>query len=73
MSLTLDKATINADGVDIANLAGIPVGAEVFVNDVSAGVEVDGVFQLTSNVPKQFNLRVVLFPYLDGKEVVSAV
>jgi len=73
MDVLLDKNTIIGDGNDKATISNCPVNAEVFMNDVSIGlVDTDGLVEITSDIQKEINIRIKLFPYLTWTGVINA-
>lgn len=69
----IDKATIATTGADAAVISGIPPGSEVYVNGALIGVTEDGQFQLTSDAPATFEVRIKAPPsYLDAEYTIHA-
>ena len=73
MDIIVDKTILSADGVDSVVISNVQDGAEVFVDGVIFGiVEADGVVEISSNVPKEMNIAITLFPYFDKEIAINA-
>ena len=73
MPIVIDKTEIAADGSDTANISGIPVGTDVYINGEFYDTVNDGVGTIKSTIPKAFNLMFINPPYRDFTETVNAV
>jgi len=61
----LDKTSIVADGVDVATLSGVPVGAVVTLSAVGVLERVtvdDGVLEITAELPGDYTVSIDTFP-----------
>lgn len=72
MPCSLDKTDVTADGIDVVTLTNVPTGAEIFSDEVLLG-ESDGTdVEISYDLAGTYPLKVVLFPYLDFEEAISA-
>jgi hypothetical protein len=73
---TLDKSTINDDGLDTATLSGIPSGAAVSVTDQNGTTTYtinDGTLEITADDPGTITITVTpAFPYKPLTVTVTA-
>ena len=69
----IDKTDITADGFDKATFSGIDEGIEVFISGVLMGtVELDGVVEITSAIPKVMNITLQHDHYLPEEIIINA-
>ena len=69
---TQDTDTIVADGVAKSTISGIVVNSEVFIDNVSQGINPDTTLELTFDTVGVYNIKLELFPYLDQEFIVNA-
>lgn len=69
---TIDKTTVTANSLDFATIAGVPSGAELFIDGVSQGIADGTDIELTFDYPGSYDIKSVLFPYLDWEAVIYA-
>jgi len=62
LGVDFDQLTIDADGIDVAMLTGLPTGIVVVV-DRTEYVVTDGVFELASTNPGTYLVRIQSPPY----------
>lgn len=68
----IDTQTIIADGVDKAIITLIEAGAEIFINNVSQGVNPDTDLELTFDTAGSYAVRVDSFPALSKEFIINA-
>lgn len=73
MPVILDKSTITADAIDTATISEVPLEADYYFNDMYVGKVTDELIEVTSDVPKDFKIKLRLFPYLDWEETINAI
>lgn len=74
-SITVDKTSINSDGIDKSTFTGIPSGATVVISDASGTTTLtaDGTaLEVSAEEAGEIAVGVRLFPYLDYVAVVTA-
>lgn len=71
-TLAFDKLTINADGLDEANLEGLPDNCEVVIDGETYIID-EGTLTITSEMPAKYVIEIKAFPYMDFNAVVEAV
>ena len=76
-TITIDKTTINADGVDAATIAGIPRGARVQFEDGQPGARIGrgpagGIILITADRPATMRISVDPFPALEFTTTIVA-
>jgi len=73
MSLSTDKITITANGIDASITTGLPNPSYIYINGIrQAIVIIDGVLEFTVNTPGIYKIRIESFPYLDYEFEVTA-
>jgi len=60
------------DGVGLVTFSGVPVGAVITVDDEFIGEATESDVQLSFDFVGFYKVQMVLYPYLDWKEVVNA-
>lgn len=60
-----DRLAIAADGMDAATLAGLPEGAQAWVDDVPCAIPPDGTLRIAATMPATYSVRVIAWPYQD--------
>jgi hypothetical protein len=72
MPVSIDKTTVSADGIDLATISGIPVGALCRVASIAEAVVNDGTIELTFDNPGDYEITIIAFPYLDYTVTINA-
>jgi len=66
MSLSTDKITITANGVDASITTGLPNPSNIYINRIKQEISIiDGVLEFTVDTPGIYKIRIESFPYLD--------
>lgn len=73
MSISIDKVSIQDDGIDKATITGLPVGTVITVNDQSEITVNDGLFEFTTVLPGRTTLRIESFPDLPEEITIFGV
>ena len=72
MLTTINKLIISADGIDVCVIQNIPLNTEIFINDVFKGIELDGITEISFDTLGIYNIKLVLFPYLNMEYIINA-
>ena len=72
MDITINKTTIQADGIDTAMLSVLPDDCIVMVNDTSYDVS-DNVFELTLVLPEVCLVTIIKFPFLPKEVTIEGI
>lgn len=77
MTVSLSKTTLNANGTDSIAITGAPTGALFTAHNTTTGDTVtgaiDGTDNFTTSIEGVYELKIVLFPYLDWTGSVNAI
>ena len=71
MTTSINKTEIVANGIDKATISNCPENA-VVSGDLAGTVGVDGLIEVTASVPKEINIKLVLYPYLNKEITINA-
>ena len=71
-TITQDEINISADGIEKSTFSNVEIGSEVFIDDVSQGIENDGTTELTFDTIGTYKIKFVLFPFIDAEFIVNA-
>jgi hypothetical protein len=73
MPLTIDTTSpVFTAGEAVVALSNVPVGTEIFIDDVSVGTATEGEVELAFDLVGTYKLKLVLYPYLDWEETINA-
>lgn len=72
LSVTVDKTTVDADGIDFCTLSAVPLDAEIYINGVRLGISDGTDVEINFDLVGEYLLKVSLFPYLDFEETINA-
>jgi len=73
MSLSTDKVTITANGIDASITTGLPNPSYIYINGIRQGTLItDGVLEFTVDTPGVYKIKIESFPYLDYEFEVTA-
>lgn len=72
MPTIIDKAEIVADETDFATISGLPVDTQVIIRGLGEWVVLDGVFSFTVDLPGEYTIKCINFPYQDKEFIVDA-
>jgi hypothetical protein len=67
-----DTTSVTADGVDVVTISAAPSGASVYIDNVLSGTTDGDDVELTFDAEGSYVVKIVLFPYLDWEETISA-
>lgn len=73
LGLVPDKTQINADGLDISTITGVPAGVSVTWPDGITDEVTDGLVEFAVDLPGTYTLTLRGVPYLDQEVIIEAV
>lgn len=75
-----NKPEINADGIDLFILTGLPIGCKIIISDtdiitedIIAIVGDDGEISFPTNIPGSYKIKAELFPYITKEWGIVAI
>jgi hypothetical protein len=74
---TLNKTTLNANGVDEIVISNAPIGATCIITDgATAPVligTIDGIDTFSTDIPETYQIKISLWPYIDFTAIINAI
>lgn len=71
LTVSWDKTSITADGLDIAILSGLPIPCTVFIDDIENEVS-DGTLEFTADAVGEYQIRIDEVEYLPQEWTINA-
>jgi hypothetical protein len=73
MPIIIDTLTpVIIEGEAVITLSNIPVGVECFINNEFIGLTTEPDLELSFDLVGKYNVKFVLYPYLDWEEIIHA-
>lgn len=73
---TLNKLTLNADGMDVINISDSPLGTFT-VRDITNKQILEGIIEgsdsFSTTIPGTYKIKIESFPYLDFEATIEAI
>jgi hypothetical protein len=72
LNLSINKTSINSDGIDKIIISNIPVGSQVRILTDNLTIN-DSIFEFTSDIKGKFRILIDKFPFLQEEVIVNAI